>query len=314
MDELICHWTEPAAHVRVSGSDAAAFLQGQFSNDLRRTGHSPATYGLWLNHKGRVLADSYVLQVGQDAFAIVSRTTPAATILQRLEAYIIADDVVLEDVSAQTSGALLAGPRAADVLGVLGTGVPEPGRFGRHGELVVLSARCGPGAWLVVAPRAIETTLRQTIVECRGREVPQIAFDRARLAAGIPVVPDELGPDDLPNEGGLDHDAISYTKGCYLGQEVMARLHHLGQVRRRLHRVRVMPGEARAAKGAPLFLGDRRCGEIRALVPMSSAPDSEAIGLAMLATHGMETGLALGLEPQGAPLVRVDGLAEGRAT
>src|SRR5438876_590876 len=90
---------QPAAWLRVSGTDAANFLQGQFTNELRGIDSRDAVYGLWLNVKGKVVADSFVLRgAAADEFWIGSYSSPAKTIVERLEGFVIADDVVIEDV------------------------------------------------------------------------------------------------------------------------------------------------------------------------------------------------------------------------
>ena len=93
--------------------------------------------------------------------------------------------------------------------------------------------------------------------------------------AGIPSVPGDIGPADLPNEGGLEADAISYSKGCYLGQEVMARIKSLGRVRRTL--VRVTGTVAPPAVPAGLWQGERREGELRSAAPTPGGFDGLAL-------------------------------------
>ena len=124
---------------------------------------------------------------------------------------------------------------------------------------------------------------------------------RRRIVAGIAAVPADVGLGDLPNEGGLDADAISYTKGCYLGQEVMARLKSMGQVRRRLLRV-AGAGEKISALPVALFLGARRVGELR-----SAAPDGSGgfIGLALVSLMHLMPDATLAFEPNGAPVLRM---------
>jgi folate-binding protein YgfZ len=129
------------------------------------------------------------------------------------------------------------------------------------------------------------------------------------VTAGLPEIPAELGPGDLPNEGGLEHEAISFTKGCYLGQEVMARLHNLGQVRRRLFVVEALAPAGELTRGTVLFAGEKRVGELRSLL----ADESPALGLAMVHTDHVTVGDELGSAPGGARAVRVRQLAEGRA-
>jgi tRNA-modifying protein YgfZ len=127
-------------------------------------------------------------------------------------------------------------------------------------------------------------------------------MERRRIAAGIPAVSVDVGPSDLPNEAGLEADAISFTKGCYLGQEVMARLKSMGQVRRRLLRVRGERGDFPALPAA-LYLGARQVGELRSAVWV----DEDFIGLAMLSLLHVPAAAALAFAPGEAPrLVVID--------
>jgi len=253
---------QPAAVLRVLGGDSLTFLQGQFTNDLQQAGNEGALYGLWLNQKGKVLADSFVRKVSASEAWIVSYFSPASVIRERLEAYIIADDVVIEDVTAAMAGVTLDGEATPAELAFGGTAWAFCGRRGRevHTEIIFPISE---------AP-ALDDRMRG------GTALGLEDMERRRIAAGIPAVPVDIGPGDLPNEGGLEAEAISYTKGCYLGQEVMARLKSMGQVRRRLLKVRGA-GEI-PPRPAPLFQGERRVGELR-----SAARDgAEWVGLAML--------------------------------
>ncbi|HEX7632355.1 MAG TPA: folate-binding protein, partial [Lacunisphaera sp.] len=109
-----------------------------------------------------------------------------------------------------------------------------------------------------------------------------------------------IGSGDLPNEAGLESVAISYTKGCYLGQEVMARLKNLGQVRRRLHVVhgRGTPPRPRTA----LYQGDKKVGEIRSIAPRGD----DFVALAMLSLVNFKAGVGLSREPGGAATITAD--------
>jgi hypothetical protein len=126
-------------------------------------------------------------------------------------------------------------------------------------------------------------------------------MERMRIAARIPAVPADVGPTDLPNEGGLEADAISYTKGCYLGQEVMARLKSMGQVRRRLLRVRGT-GASLPALPAPVFRGARQVGELRSAVSDEAAG---WIGLAMVSLMHLTPGAELAFAPDSSTALRL---------
>ncbi len=215
---------KPAAWLRITGSDAANFLQGQFTNELRNLSPGRAVYGFWLNVKGKVIADSFVMRgEGAEEFWVGSYFSTAAVIRERLESFVIADDVAVEDATGDWAAVTLMGPVPAAMAREARRGFVFPGRRGRD-ESTEWVFRATEGA----AVRAGLTGARVVGVD---------EMTRHRIEAGIPAVPADVGPGDLPNEGGLEDVAISYTKGCYLGQEVIARLKSMGQVRRRLMRV-----------------------------------------------------------------------------
>jgi len=207
----------PAACLRVTGEDSLTFLQGQFTNDLHQGAKSGATYGLWLNQKGKVLADSFVRKISEREWYVLSYFSPAAVIRERLEAYVIADDVVIEDVTDATMGLTLLGAVSAAEMGLDASAWEFRGR--RMPELHT--------EFIFPAGHEFEVSAKLA----GGVLLSAGEMELKRIAAGIPAVPMDIGPADLPNEGGLETDAISYTKGCYLGQEVMARLKSMGQVR-----------------------------------------------------------------------------------
>lgn len=291
----IFRW-KPAAWLRVSGPDAASFLQGQFSQDLRPLGFPPesdgaagAVYGLWLTVKGRVEADSFVLRgATREEFWVGSYGCAAAVIRARLESFIIADDVVIGDETAGWAGVTLLNfspvPAAAD--GVL-----------------VFAGRRGPDVAVEMVYRAEqgEPAILAAARAAGAADVGPPEMERRRIAGRVPAVPRDLGPGDLPNEGGLETVAVAYTKGCYLGQEVMARLKAMGQVRRQLVRV-AAAAAAVPVTPAPVFAGGKAAGELR------SAVDDGAggwIGLALVSRLNVGTAAMLALTAEGAATIRL---------
>jgi len=287
----------PAAMLRVTGEDALTFLQGQFTQELRSDQSHPIAYGLWLNQKGKVLADSFVLK-DEDGLWIVSESSTAATIRERLEAYIIADDVSIEDVTVDWNGYTLFGTAAAAWLDSAGIKLPPPGSFAKVGKGLVFRGRRVPGeSWEWLQPRiwqAWPDLVRGSNLVSPGE------LDALRIDAGIPRVPADVGEHDLPNEAGLEQTAISYSKGCYLGQEVMARLKSMGQVRRKLLRVR---GAAPLPEKlpVPLFHAGKKVGELR-----SAATTPEGfVGLAMLSLIGLGDATTCGLAEGGPESIQI---------
>lgn len=269
MDENLpsFHVWRPATWLHVAGPDAFAFLQGQFSNDLRALGQSQgeAVHGLWLNQKGRVLADSFVLRAGKpDAFWVGSYFSPAVTVWERLESHLIADDVQIEDQTDHWHG-----------LTIFGAVVPADG-----GGAISFQGRRG------VSPSR-EWLMTREPVQPQGRLLSGTEMEERRLTAGIPAVPVDIGPGDLPQEGGLEAGAVSFNKGCYLGQEVMARLQSMGTPRRRLFRV--AGAGTIPPVGTPWQQDGRTIGEMRSAATTANG----FIGLAMLQLAQLKSGQPL---------------------
>ena len=233
---LPCRW---AAFLRVTGDDASSFLQGQFSQDLRGlTAGGPPAYGLLLSHKGRVQADAFVLRT-PDGFRLASYECPGESLRARLESYIIADDVTVEDLTADYSGfAVLANTPPEVPPG----GFVFPGRRALTPNWEILYPLASGNAEGAKALDGLERDLRGRLGLAR-EESPQW-WEALRIRSGIPAVPRDAGPGDLPQEAGLTAAAVSFDKGCYLGQEIMARLKTRGRIRRGLRRVGGRVGEA----------------------------------------------------------------------
>jgi len=278
------------ACLHVTGEDALSFLQGQFTQELKSPAKASVAYGLWLNQKGKVLADSFILRETSQSVWVVSFLSKAAVIRERLENYIIADDVVIEDVTDHWSGLAVGGTGGSEWLaGQVGGALPAAGEFLRTTDGFVFRGRRGANeSWEWLRPAG--SALREGSILLSDEEM-----ERMRIAAGIPSVPADIGMGELPNEGGLEADAISYTKGCYLGQEVMARLKSMGQLRRKLVRVAANEGPVPVVPCA-LLQGETRVGELRSAVADGAGG---FIGLALLTTLRLDGGAPLAPEPGG---------------
>ncbi len=279
----------------ISGPDAYTYLQGQFTQELNRP-PGAASYGLWLNQKGRVLADSFVLRRAEREFLVVSFSSPADALRQRLESYLIADEVEIADTTAQWARVSVWGHGVADRIGA----APLAGGFLADERGIVFAGRTSRApSFELLVPRAAGDWWRTKLAQAGLREADEATAARERILSGIPAVPTDIGPNDLPAEGGLDETAISFTKGCYLGQEVMARLKNLGQVRRRLHVFRG-PGLTPATLTA-LYQGHKKIGETR-----SAASDGDGfVAMAMLSLGNFSAAEKLSLSADGAADIEV---------
>ena len=195
------------AVVRVTGEDAAAFLQGQCSAELRTVALTDA---LWLNRKGRVLAHTVIAKEADGSFLLLCPHLAAEALIAVVTANVIADDVIATDETAQWQKWVAWGAEPA-----------------LAGAKVFATRRFAVDAWDVLTPAG----------SVMPGELGSLAeLDSARIAAGVPSVPADCGANEFPQECGLDA-WVSYTKGCYLGQEVMARIQSMGSLRRILRRV-----------------------------------------------------------------------------
>jgi folate-binding protein YgfZ len=298
--------TRPKAWLRVTGEDAAGFLQGQCTQDVQIMKAGEARWALFLTTKGRVTGECLVLRAAGGVWWLWSAHTEGTSLTARLEDFIIADDVLVEDLGTGADGweqVTLAGERAEAWLRAALNGIAPPTE-GAWVELrggVLLAGRRGQArTWDWVRPMAGAEATDWAAAGLGG--LSEDALMRARLAEGVPAIPAEFGPADLPQEAGLETVAISFNKGCYLGQEVMARLHAMGQVRRRLLRVSGTGAAPGAGAGLLKEVGGKRTGEVRVAV---ADGHGGWLGLAMVNLLGLDTAKGLVLEADATRTVRV---------
>lgn len=239
------------------------------------------------------MADSFVVRVAEQEHLVWAPRMGVAALRERLESYLIADEVDLIDVGTSHAGVIAWGEGAAKAIGAQFGAVPQPGAFVSAGGAMVFRGRFSAGDNFVCLA-ADSAALVRALGQAGAMPGTRDALEGERIASGLPAVPDDIGANDLPNEGGLEADAISYTKGCYLGQEVMSRLKNLGQVRRRLFVIEGT-GEPPAAH-TPVRQGEKQVGETRS----SARVGSGFVAMAMLSLVNLD---------RAAPLALADGRA-----
>jgi folate-binding protein YgfZ len=200
---------------RLSGADRIRFLNGQATNDIRRVRPDAALTACITTAKGRLSGLIYV-SAAPDFLRIDSEPELRESLAARLERYIIADDVAIEDVTGQECLFHLLAPTAPSGL--------------RQWRAATRFA--SPG-WDLIAPRAEHAALLAAL-SAIALLIPAPLIETFRIEAGIPRWGAELTEDTLPPEAGLDDSAIDYHKGCYIGQEVISRIKSLGHVNRTL--------------------------------------------------------------------------------
>ena len=258
--------------IEVTGPDAAEFLQGQVTNDTEELDTGAGIYAALLDRKGHFQADMRILRLAEDSFLIDTEPTAGPVLLKHLTMYKIGRKVEV----AETSRTLLSlvGPAAFEVTDL------APGREHAFTEATIAGAAC-----LVVATRfgldvicdpesgaAVQAQLEAD----NAIPVSEAAAEILRVERGIPRFGFEMTGANMPAEAGIVERAISFTKGCYIGQEPVARLHYKGRPNRHLRGLR--PGGPVKA-GDPVRLGDRQLGEVGSVV---LSPASGRIALSIL--------------------------------
>lgn len=252
MDPLPCFSFHPAAVLRISGEDHADFLQNQGTADLRAPQPS-AHYTLWLDHKGLIHGDAFVLRLDPDSCLLVSHGTPASDLIDAFDRHIIADDVEIRDESQAWKVTALAGEAGRAWLE--GQGEP-PGENG-----------CWPGeGWISYPGRRLGRACIELLLPT-GMDLPFASGDLSageaeafRLRDGIPSVPLDIPPGCLNPIEARFESPLSFTKGCYLGQEVVARVHRLQRFRQRL--VRIDSYDTEIVPGCTLQLEGKEVGSV----------------------------------------------------
>jgi folate-binding protein YgfZ len=292
----------PRLQIAVAGQDRAAYLQGLLTNDIQALTAGSGCYSAWLSPQGRMLTDMHVLESGGMILLDVPAEALQSTV-QRLEQFIFSEDVRVESLADSLSSVWLHGPRAAAVLGLVidgARGLSEWPEY-RHAQFefdgspvsVVHIDQLGVPGFCVYMERARAGALLSALSDAGATAVSGDAITAARIEVGYPVFGLDMTEDTIPLEAGIEARAISFTKGCYVGQEVIIRVLHRGQgrVARKLVSVRIM-GE-RPDRGAKLYSGER---EVGTLTSAADSPRTGTIALGYVHRDFLMPGTALEVE------------------
>ena len=228
------------------GADRARFLHGQVTNDVKKLAPGQGCYAALTTLKGKMEADLNIACLAEELLLDFEPGLTAA-ITARLERYIVADVVQLVDAAPHYGLLSVQGPAAEAVVRALGVFTEIPAA--RHGSVKVSDPMLGD-LYLVNLPRlnstgydlfvpnaALEAVADKLIAAAKpagGRATGWTACETARIEAGLPRYGADMDETNLPLECGIESRAIVYNKGCYLGQEVINRVHSFGHVSREL--------------------------------------------------------------------------------
>jgi folate-binding protein YgfZ len=257
----------------LSGSQAKEFLTGQVTNDVIALEPGGGCYAAFLTPKGKMLGDLRILDLGDELWLDTERAT-LQPLFDMIRHFKIGYDVELHKRTVQQALLSLVGPRAREVAGAeqLPSAEHSSMRARRGGVDVVLAATADGIDAICAAEDA--GAVRAAFLEAGAIEVGEDAAELLRVEAGRPRYGRELDATTIPQEAGLNDRAVSFDKGCYVGQETVARLFYKGKPNRHLRGLRL---HGTAATGDVLRLGEREVGRVGTIV------DSPALGPIALA-------------------------------
>lgn len=259
------------AFLYLTGADRLRYLNAILTNDIRRTETGVAVPSLLLNPQGHILAELEVYAL-PNRFLVVSYAMIRGRLIEALDKYIIMDDVTLEDATGALAALAVEGPRAAEVLraisGIEFDSLAELGH--REAQIAAIPARVvrrspgTPGFECIVARDHVQRlwgALLPAVRAAGGGPIGYAALNSLRLEAGIPWFGYDFDESAIPHEAGIVDTHVSFTKGCYTGQEIVERVRSRGHV----NRVRagfVFSGDAVPESGTKLLVDTKEAGHI----------------------------------------------------
>jgi len=241
----------------VGGPDAPEYLQGQLTNDVEALAPGEGCYAALLDRKGHMQADMRVLRLVDEELWIDTEPEGVEAARRHLQTYKIGREVEIAEVGAERAILSLIGPRSAEIAGT-----PPLPPYACESTVVAgtecVAAGTPEGVDLIVAA-GDAGRLREALLAAGAVEVSDAAAEILRIEAGRPRFGAEMGTETMPAEAGIVEAAVSFDKGCYIGQEPVARLHYKGRPNRHLRGLRL---SAPIGPGSALRLSEREVGRV----------------------------------------------------
>jgi len=272
--------------LRIAGPDAAGFLQGQFTDDVAALGPGEAQYGAWCSPKGRMLANFLIRRSGESIFELLLPESLSEAIAKRLRMFVLRSRVTVSDASSESVRLGIGGPDAGDAVRRALGAAPAVGAVASFDDRLV-AALPGPRYVITVAPDAAGACWERLASVCRTAGFA--AWQWLTIRAGVPVITAPTSDLFVPQAANWDAlGGISFQKGCYAGQEIVARTQYLGRLKERLALAHL--DGAPPAAGERLYsatFGEQACGTI---VNAAASPDGGSDVLAVLQLAAAESG------------------------
>ena len=262
-----CGFAElPRTVIEARGNDRTQFLHSFCTNDVKRLAPGRGCEAFITSHQGKTLGDVFVF-CESERLVIGTVAGQAPTLLAHFDRFVISEDVTFQDLSERVQIFLVAGREATTNLRHL-CGSDPPAEMLSFAEAKIAGCQCtifrvpyaGGQSFLIRSAAGEAAPVRSALEAAGARRCQQEAVEALRLEAGFPYFGRDITDDNLPQEVARDRQAISFTKGCYLGQETVARIDALGHVNRLLVRVR-FEASTIPPDGTLLLAGGKQIGQ-----------------------------------------------------
>jgi folate-binding protein YgfZ len=298
------------SRICLTGADRARFLHGQVTNDIKRLRTGEGCYTAITTAKGKMESDLNIYALADE---LLLDFEPGLTekISQRLDKYIVADDVQVVDVTPHYGLLTVQGPKAHAVVEALQIFKESPAQPFQSvkisdatlGEIYLMNQpRLGERGFDLFVPTnslgAVADKLIAAAKSVGGRACGWNAFEIARIEAGLPRFGVDMDESNLPLECGIEARAVSYNKGCYIGQEVINRIHSIGHVNKELRGLRLANDlQTLPAKGDKLFQDGKEVGYVTSAVKSAALNANIALGYVRREANAPGTKLILRSTP-----------------
>jgi tRNA-modifying protein YgfZ len=259
----------------LTGPERREFLHGQVTQDIETLEPGHGRYAALLTHKGKMLSDLRVLDLGDELLLSCERAG-LQELFNMIRRYKLGADVELHKRTLEMGELSLIGPDARRIAGVTELGPDEHDNVrATIGEHDVLLVATDLGVDVFCDAEATEG-VRGTLLAAGAAEVTEAAAELVRVETGRPRYGVDVDDNTIPQEAGLNERAVSFTKGCYVGQETVARLFYRGKPNRHLRGLKL---SAPVEPGTPLRLGEKEVGRVTSV---AVSPVHGPIGLALV--------------------------------
>jgi folate-binding protein YgfZ len=275
------------ARISLTGGDRVRWMNGMVTNNIRDLATRHGLYAFLLNPQGRILGDMYVYNRGESLLVETDRSQ-VEKIIATFDHFIIMDDVELANISEMQTALGISGPRSRELLNAVGIAVPEmePSQVMTPQctcdcdcvECTVIRGEDAPREsyeiWL--DSKDVYKTW-QALISVGATPVGSEALEMQRIAAGIPLYGVDIRERDLPQETEQMR-ALNFSKGCYVGQEIVERIRSRGNVHRKFTGF-LVEGAAEIPVGAKIVSAEKEVGEVTSAAVVRSGPEKQTLAL-----------------------------------